>query len=70
MCGGTIIDSTASAVPGSNRLSPPNGLSSCRSQKDKPLMGGGTIISTDAMHHLGATDFLLLMAYRLVVLKR
>ena len=33
-------------------------------------MGGGTIISTDAMHHLGATDFLLLMAYRLVVLKR
>lgn len=27
MGGGTIIGSTASAVPGSNRLSPPNNLS-------------------------------------------
>ena len=31
MCGGTIIGPTASAVPGRNRLSTPNGLSSCRS---------------------------------------
>ena len=48
MCGGTIIGSTASAVSGRNRLSPPNGLSSCRSQKDKSLMCGGTIISESA----------------------
>jgi hypothetical protein len=33
MCGGTIIGPTASAVPGRNRLSTPNGLSSCRSEK-------------------------------------
>ncbi len=33
MGGGTIIGSTAEAVPGSDRISPPNDLSSCRSKR-------------------------------------
>lgn len=48
MGGGTIIGSTASAVPGRNRLSTPNGLSCLCSQKDKSLRCGGTLIGPSA----------------------
>ncbi len=63
MCGGTIIGPTASAVPGRNRLSTPNGLSSCRSQK---ISHWGAVVSPLVIlhkQHPSATDFLVLMTY-------
>lgn len=67
MCGGTIIGHTASTVPGRNRLSTPNGLSSLRSKK---ISHWGAVVPPSEnlqMQTPPATGFLILMAYLDVV---
>lgn len=70
MCGDSIIRATAVAVSGRYRLSPPNGLSLCNSQK---ISHWGAVVSPSEnlqKQTPPATDFLVLMTYLVFALKK